>query len=76
LLFEQGGVGVAWLVNGDYWHSRPEVAESDITDRLRFLGATYHGIKIEKVVQLWEGRIYRNRPQVFEMGLAGIELGR
>jgi hypothetical protein len=76
LLFEQGGVGVAWLVHGNYWHSRPEVSESDVGDKLRFLGATYHGIKIEKVVALWERKIYFCRPQVFEQGLAGIELGQ
>jgi hypothetical protein len=76
LLFEQGGVGVAWLVHGNSWHSRPEVSESDVGDKLRFLGATYHGIKIEKVVALWERKIYFCRPQVFEQGLAGIELGQ
>jgi hypothetical protein len=75
LLFEYNGVGVAWLINGDYWHNRPEVSASDAVDRLRFLGATYHGITIDKVVALWEGRVYDDRPQVFELGLLGIELG-
>jgi hypothetical protein len=75
LLFEYNGVGVAWLIMGDYWHNRPEVSASDAVDRLRFLGATYHGITIDKVVALWEGRVYDDRPQVFELGLLGIELG-
>jgi hypothetical protein len=75
LLFEYAGRGIAILVQGDYWHTRPEVAASDVVDRLRFLGATYHGITIDKVVACWENRIYNDRPQIFELAVLGIELG-
>jgi hypothetical protein len=74
LLFQYAGVGIAWLVHGEYWHSRPEVSASDAIDRLRFLGATYHGIRIDKVVALWESDIYHRRPSVFELGLLGLGL--
>jgi hypothetical protein len=74
-LIQAGGVGLVWLINGNYWHSRPEVAESDVVDKLRFLGSTYHGIRIEKVCALWERRVYEDRPQIFELAMVGIELG-
>jgi hypothetical protein len=74
LLFRYAGVGIAWLVHGEYWHSRPEVSASDAIDRLRFLGATYHGIRIDKVVALWESDIYFERPRVFELGVLGLGL--
>ena len=74
-LLQVGGVGMVWLINGNYWHSRPEVVASDVVDRLRFIGATRYGIRIEKVVALWERRIYEDRPTVFELALAGVEMG-
>lgn len=71
-----GGRGMAWLVQGDYWHTRAEVAESDVSDKLRLLGTMFHGVQIEQVIELWEQRIYKDRPEIFELAVMGIELGR
>jgi hypothetical protein len=30
---------------------------------------------VERVVELWDSTIYKRRPQVFQWGLAGIEMG-
>lgn len=67
---------MAWLVQGDYWHTRAEVAESDVSDKLRLLGTMFHGVQIEQVIELWEQRIYKDRPEIFELAVMGIELGR
>lgn len=67
---------MAWLVQGEYWHSLREVAESDATDKIRLLGTVFHGVRIDIVLDLWEQRIYKDRPEVFELALVGIELGR
>lgn len=71
-----GGRGLAWFIDTLYWHSKPEVAASDAVDRVRLLGAVVAGIRIEQVVSLWETRIYNSRPAVFQMALAGIEMGK
>lgn len=69
-----GGRGLAWFIDTNYWHTKPEVAASDITDRIRLLGAVVDGIRIEKVIALWEDNIYLQRPLVFQMALSGVEL--
>lgn len=71
-----GGRGLAWFVDTEYWHSKPEVAASDAADRVRLLGAVYDGIRIDAVVALWENQIYRNRPAIFEWAMMGVEMGR
>jgi hypothetical protein len=70
-----GGKYTVFLVNGVYWHSRAQTSNSDITDKLTILSATINGMMVEKVVTLWDSKIYSSRPQVFDWGLAGIELG-
>jgi hypothetical protein len=70
-----GGKYTVFLVNGVYWHSRKEISASDEVDKLTILSATINGLMVERVVALWDTRIYKNRPQVFTWGLAGIELG-
>lgn len=74
-VLEYGGLGMAWMIQGDYWHNRKEVAESDISDKLRLLGTQFHGVIIEKVLELWENKILHQRPQVFEFAIVGVELG-
>lgn len=74
-VLQYGGVGLAFLVNGNYWHSRPEVATSDVADIIKLKGSWFHNILIEKVVVIWESQIIRSRPQVFEYALLGIEMG-
>lgn len=71
----QGGGGVmAWLVNGEYWHSQAVNAGKDDTAKYRLLGVTYQGRTITAVVELWEKDILRKRPTVFQQALLGIGL--
>jgi hypothetical protein len=70
-----GGKYTVFLVNGVYWHSRKEISASDEVDKLTILSATINGLMVERIVTLWDTKIYKNRPQVFTWGLAGIELG-
>ena len=74
-VLEYGGRGMAWLIQGDYWHNRTEVAASDQSDKLRLIRTQFHGVVIEVVVELWENKVLRNRPEVFELALVGIGLG-
>ena len=70
----QGGVGLVWRVQGDYWHTRPGSRSNDLASKLRLMGTYINGLRIEVVVDLWETDIYRRRPLVFNMGLQGLEL--
>lgn len=72
---EYGGRGMAWLIQGDYWHNRSEVAESDVSDKLRLIGTQFEGVIIEVVVELWENKVLNARPQIFELALVGIGMG-
>jgi hypothetical protein len=77
-LINYGGRGVCWLIQGNYWHMRHEVAESDIADKLLLLGQWWQGVKIEVVVEVWESKL-RNRAtrqRTMELGLNGVEVGR
>lgn len=70
-----GGKGMVWAVQGVYWHSKTkEKSFSDAADNLRMLGQYVGGIRIDKVVELWDDDILHRRPQVFLMALAGIGL--
>lgn len=73
---EYNGRGMAWLCNGDYWHNRPEVAISDVADKLALIGHWFEHTFIEVVVDLWEHRIIHERPLIFEMALLGLGLGQ
>ena len=74
LLVKHGGRGLAWMIMGEYWHHKPEVAASDIIDQKKIIGTLEHGIRVNKVVALWEKDIYEKRPRVFEYALMGIGL--
>jgi len=69
-----GGIGMAWNVQGEYWHSRPEVIASDAIDRLQLIGHYFEYIFIQKIVNLWENDIYHHRPKVFELAEMGISM--
>ncbi len=69
------GTGMAWQIQGEYWHGKTnEKAVSDAAAALRLLGQVVGGIRIDKVINLWEQDLYTKRPQVFEYALAGISL--
>lgn len=73
---QYGGLGLAWQVQGRYWHRRDsEHGQKDTVSQLRLVGTVYHGVTITAMVELWEPQIYRQRPRIFEYALAGIGLG-
>jgi hypothetical protein len=71
-----GPEGMAWQIQGDYWHGTRSTEKqfSDATDNLRLVGQVVGGIRIGKVIPIWESAILKRRPHVFQMALAGIEL--
>lgn len=77
-LVNYGGRGIAILPNGDYWHGKAEVAESDIADKLVLLGQWWQGIRIDVVVFIWEHKLRSRstRERTLELALEGIEVGR
>lgn len=64
---------MAWNIMGDYWHTLEGKPQRDESDRLRMLGSYVDGVKIERVVFIWESQLMRNRQRVLEDALAGIE---
>lgn len=73
--FFTGGYAIAAPVQGDYWHSRPDVAASDELDKLSVLGQDINGMRVEKYVPIWERQLYKDRTMVLSFALAGLELG-
>lgn len=71
-----GAIGQAWQIQGEYWHGKKGLAKqsSDAAAALTMTGQVVDGIRIEKVMNLWESDIYNRRPEVFEYALAGIGL--
>ena len=69
-----GGRGLVWRVQGTYWHTQPGARNKDLIEKLRMLGAEFDGLRIEAVVDLWEEDIYRRRPEIFRLALAGVGL--
>jgi len=70
-----GGRTVVWNIQGNYWHTlggRPQVDEAQ---RLRMLASKINGQPVKQVMFLWESRILGDRPKVFVLALAGVELG-
>jgi hypothetical protein len=71
----QGAGGwLAWLINGEYWHSQSMNQGRDEIARMKLVGADYKGMRITDMVELWEKDVLRKRPQIFEQALLGIGL--
>jgi hypothetical protein len=75
----EGGKGIAWLVQGDYYHSpefqaRHGQQNRDLHAGLRLRGLVYNGVRIETVVPLWENDIYTRRPEIFVFAASGEAL--
>jgi hypothetical protein len=66
------GLGMVWEINGEYWHTKRKTPQSDAARRARLLNSIIGGVRISKVVALWEGDIYRNYPRIFELALSGV----
>lgn len=71
------GAGWAcWFIQGDYWHTQVGTVEKNIADKNMTLSQEYAGKEIELALELWEGKLYKQRDYVCQMALAGIEVGR
>ena len=69
------GEGMAWQIQGEYWHGKSaEKGVSDAEAALRLTGQTVGGIRIDKVLGLWERDVLDRRPDVFKYAIAGISL--
>lgn len=81
LAIRKGGGWQVWLIQGTYFHSaafqlRHGQEGRDVGAKLKLLGSTYLGLRIEQVVFVHETHI-RNpitRRIVFDLALAGQEL--
>ena len=71
---QSGGSASAWQVQGEYWHSQKINQGKDTVTNQLLLGQVVDGVRITKVVQVWENDIYHKRPQVFNLALAGVGL--
>lgn len=71
----QGGGGyLAWLINGEYWHSQAINRGRDEIARMKLVGAMFRGKRITYMVELWEKDVLRKRPYVFTQALLGMGL--
>jgi len=71
-----GGQATAIPIQGDYWHSRPDVAGSDVLDKASAMGQYVNGYRIQQYAQVWESQLYKDRNQVLSLAMVGIELPR
>ncbi len=71
-----GGTGEAIEIQGTYWHEGFAHEEADRTSNIRMLGQIVNGVKIEKVIEVWDTTLYKNPDEVMRLALAGIEMGR
>jgi hypothetical protein len=70
-----GGSAIAIPVQGQYWHSKADVAASDELDKLSALGQLVNGFRIDYYIPIWERRLYSDRKTVISSALGNIDLG-
>ena len=70
-----GGSAMALPVQGQYWHTKPDVAASDELDKLAAMGQYVNGFRIDRYVPIWENRLYKDRNMVLSYALANVPLG-
>lgn len=69
------GVGMAWQIQGEYWHGKSgDKKVSDAEAAMRLMGQVVGGVRIEQVIFIWEEDTYTKRPQVFQYAVSGIAL--
>lgn len=71
VIFEGAGPD-AWLIQGDYWHSRVEQRSRDAVALAKITKAFANGVPINRVMEIWESDIYDHNPTVFELAMQGI----
>lgn len=73
-VIDSNGMGSAWQIQGEYWHTKRKTPEYDRRQRQQILNEDVNGITIKRYVELWESDIYNKNPDVFVMAMAGIQL--
>lgn len=76
-IIDFGGTGLGVLVNGDFWHSKPEQRMRDLETRIRVIGMEYQGLIITDCLEIWESVLMScMRDEAISALLQGIEWGR
>lgn len=69
--------GVVWRIQGNYWHSRPNILASDAEQKIKLANSVIDGRRVTAVVDVWESRILScMRDYVFKLAVNGEELGK
>lgn len=63
-----------WRIQGEYWHTMPEVELKDFVQAARLKRLKVGGIPIVEVVDLWENDVYDRHREAFEQAEAGMGL--
>lgn len=63
-----------WRIQGEYWHTGPEVERKDFVQKMRLRNLKIRGVPVVEVVDLWENDVYDRHPEVFELAEAGMGL--
>jgi hypothetical protein len=71
-----GAAWACWFIQGDYWHTKVGTTEKNTADKTVALAQEYDGREIELALELWEGKLYKQREFVCSMALQGIEVGK
>lgn len=73
LVFTLAG-GIIWMIQGEYWHTLPGRKQQDARIKRMLLGFMTNGVKIYKVIEVWENDLYGDkREETLDMALAGME---
>jgi hypothetical protein len=68
---------IALRIQGNFWHSKPDQISRDEAQRAQLLGSKIDGIVVERVVDIWESRVYScAREAVVRSALNGVEMGK
>lgn len=70
-LVYRGAEADAWLVQGEYWHSRYEQRSADKTAIAKLTRMMGNDLPLGSVIEVWEQDIYDHNPAVFELALSG-----
>lgn len=66
---------LALLVNGSYWHSGFAQKDRDSSAKIRLVGTNVFGFHIDKVVEVWDTKLYADRDATMNAAMGGVELG-
>lgn len=65
---------MAWNIQGEYWHGLAYGKQRDELARIRMLGASVGGARIQAVIEIWENDLYQKRETTLRYAMAGVNL--